>query len=422
MKIVIMTNVYTPFVGGVERSVQTFAGEYERMGHEVLIVAPEFKGRPADENNVIRLPAIQNFNHTDFSVQLPIPSHLNSALRKFAPDLVHSQHPFLIGDTALRVAARLGVPLVYTFHTFYEEYTHYVPADSRALKKFVIALTAGYCNLADLVFAPSRSAARVLRARGVTAPMKIVPTGIDVKTFSAGDRRRVRAELGIGEKDFVLGTVSRLAKEKNLDFLVRVVADFLESNPGGRFILIGAGPLEEAIASWFAVRGLSRRIHNLGILERRELGDAYCAMDAFLFASETETQGIVIAEAMAAGVPVVALEATGVSDVVVDKINGRRVWTKEPSAFLAAIQWLAGLDNGERARLCAAARATGEQFSKETCASRALLFYQDVLAIKRRRPRPRQNPWEEAKRSIRAEWEIVRNMASATREAIRRVG
>ncbi|MBS1220006.1 MAG: glycosyltransferase, partial [Proteobacteria bacterium] len=157
MNIVMLTNTFTPHVGGVARSVESFAEEYRKRGHRVLVVAPEFSDMPLEEVDVVRVPAIQNFNASDFSVALPVPSRLAETLDDFRPDIVHSQHPFLLGMTAVRIARYRQLPLVFTHHTLYEQYTHYVPGDSPALKRFVIELATRYANLCDQVFAPSES-------------------------------------------------------------------------------------------------------------------------------------------------------------------------------------------------------------------------------------------------------------------------
>src|SRR3990172_3888517 len=128
MNIVMFTNTYTPHVGGVARSVEAFSGAYRRRGHRVLVVAPEFADQPQHEEDVVRIPAIQNFNGSDFSVVLPVPGSLDDVLDAFKPDIVHAHHPFLLGNTAVRVARFRELPLVFTHHTLYEQYTHYVPA------------------------------------------------------------------------------------------------------------------------------------------------------------------------------------------------------------------------------------------------------------------------------------------------------
>ena len=151
MNILILTNSFTPHVGGVARSVQAFAAEYRKRGHRVMIVSPEFPEMPMDEVDVVRIPAIQKFNASDFSVALPIHPQLSDTVDAFRADIVHAQHPFLLGFTALRLARHRGLPLVFTHHTLYEQYTHYVPGDSPALKRFAIELATRYANLCDQV-------------------------------------------------------------------------------------------------------------------------------------------------------------------------------------------------------------------------------------------------------------------------------
>ena len=142
MNVLLMSNTYTPFVGGVERSIRSLALGLRQEGHRAVVVAPTFPNMPANEHDVVRVPAIQRFNGTDFSVQLPVPGVLSRLLSEWRPDVIHSHHPYLIGDTAMRLAARFQCPIVFTFHTYYERYTHYVPGDSPALKRFVAALSA----------------------------------------------------------------------------------------------------------------------------------------------------------------------------------------------------------------------------------------------------------------------------------------
>jgi glycosyltransferase involved in cell wall biosynthesis len=195
MNILMLTNTYAPHVGGVARSVEGFAGEFRKLGHRVVIAAPIFDGAPKEERDVIRFPAMQRFNGSDFSVPLPVPGKLSSALRKFPPAVVHSHHPFLLGDTALRVAAGRKIPIVFTHHTLYEKFTHYVPGDSAKMKRFIVELVTGYCNLCDGVIAPSRSVAELLRLRGVKTRIATIPTGVDLEAFGKGDGRPTRCQM-----------------------------------------------------------------------------------------------------------------------------------------------------------------------------------------------------------------------------------
>ncbi|MFW6387587.1 MAG: glycosyltransferase, partial [Thermodesulfobacteriota bacterium] len=197
MNILIFTNTFTPHVGGVARSVEAFTAEYRKRGHRVLVVAPEFPDMPQHEIDVVRINAIQHFNTSDFSVALPIHPHLSKAIDDFDPDIVHSQHPFLLGITAVRTARHRGLPLVFTHHTLYEQYTHYVPGNSPSMKRFVIELATRYANLCHQVFAPSESIRDLLLERGVTTRVTVVPTGVKVENFTSVEGTAFRKQLKI---------------------------------------------------------------------------------------------------------------------------------------------------------------------------------------------------------------------------------
>jgi len=419
MNILMLTNTYAPHVGGVARSVEAFGREYRRRGHRVVIVAPQFPGAEADEPDVIRVPAIQNFNGSDFSVRLPIPGLVTASLADFHPDLVHSHHPFLLGDTALRIAALRNVPLVFTHHTMYERYTHYVPGDSPAMARFAMLLATGYANLCDRVFAPSQSVAAVLRERGVLVPIDVVPTGVQTRLFAEGDGSALRRRLGIGPETFVIGHVGRLAPEKNLGFLAQAVARLLKQQPAMHFLVVGAGPSEEQIRAVFRRWRLADRLHLAGPQSGQSLVDAYHAMDVFAFASQTETQGMVLTEAMAAGVPVVAVDAPGAREVVVDGHNGRLLPSENVRQFAAALEWVARLAPHHRQLLCDQARQTAEAFSMPACAAKALEAYAAALRTEVRQKTTEHSVWESALRWIEGEWELWSNVARAATGAIR---
>ncbi len=417
MNILMMTNTYRPFTGGVPRSVDTFAEQYRRLNHQVKIVAPDFEGQ-AEDPDVIRVPAIQRFNGTDFSVQLPIPFYLTEVVDAFNPEVIHSHHPFLLGSTALRLAVRREVPLVYTFHTFYEHYTHYLPGgDSEGMRRFVTTLVAGYANLCDHVIAPSTSVREELLRRGVTRPVDVIPTGIDVKAIGAGDGKAFRRRHGIPARAFVTGFVSRLAPEKNLEFLCDAVLRFLARAPKAWFVVAGTGPLEDALRARFAADPSRERILLLGKQEGADLAGLYRALDVFVFASRSETQGLVVAEAMAGGAPVVALRASGVSDVVRDGVNGRLLEEEDAEAFADALEGMRSLGSLSRAALRRRARATAEGLSDETCARKALALYQ-AARREARAAHEHETAWDEFLKIVGTEWNLLANLGHAAGEAL----
>jgi 1,2-diacylglycerol 3-alpha-glucosyltransferase len=419
MNILMMTNTYLPHVGGVARSVATFSEAYRRAGHRVLVVAPTFPGSPAGEWDVLRVPAIQNFNGSDFSVRIPVPGLLGDKLDSFRPDLVHTHHPFLLGDAALRYATSRGLPLIFTHHTMYEQYTHYVPADLASTAPFVITLATEYANLCDGVIAPSESVAAVLRQRGVKTPIAVIPTGIDCERFATGNGSGLRRLCRIPANAFVVGHVGRLAPEKNIGFLAAAVAAFMLENVRARLLVVGAGPAAADIRAILAGHRLEGRLHFTGTLLGQELADAYHAMDVFAFASKSETQGMVLAEAMTAGVPVVALDGPGAREVVRDGENGRLLATEQVEEFRAALAWLASRPATELAGLRQAARRTGTLFDQELSARRALCLYARIEAGSRTRGAYENSPWTLAVGRLEAEWHLWSSRAEAAMQAWR---
>lgn len=419
MNILMVTNTFTPHVGGVARSVLGFTRAFRRRGHRVVVVAPSFEGEAKTERDVVRLPSIREFAGSSFSVPVPLPGRVSRALRDLNPEVVHSHHPFLLGETALRVGAARRLPVVFTHHTLYERYTHYLPGESPRLQRFAVDLATGYANLCDAVVAPSASVAELLRARGVAVPIEVIPTGVELAVFSPGEASALRQSLGIPPAAFVAGHIGRLAEEKNPLFLARVAADFLRATPCAHFLLAGAGPARAAMVRAFEERRVGARLHRLGVLEAEELVAAYRAMDVFLFASQSETQGMVLTEAMAAGTPVVAVDGPGVREVVRDGENGRLVSTLDENALGRALLWYAALAPGRRRELREAALATAAAFSMEKMAARLLELYRTLIVG---RPRPKEEElgrWAGSWRYFEREWEILRNLAHAAEEALR---
>jgi glycosyltransferase involved in cell wall biosynthesis len=419
MRVLMATNTFTPHVGGVARSVQSFADQLRAMGHGVLVVAPEFPDAPEHEANVVRLPAIQNFNNTQFSVPLVLPGMLLEPIEAFKPDVVHAHHPFLLGSTALRIGAAYSLPVVFTHHTRYDTYTHYLSLDTPTVQRIAVEMAAGFCNLCQAVIAPSESIAQLLREHHVQSPIEVIPTGVDLRRFAQADGSRARPALKLPADAIVIGHVGRLAQEKNLGFLAEAVATYLKREPRAWFLVVGSGPAEAEIEQRFSTPDLQPRLRLAGTLEGQALVDAYAAMDVFAFASQSETQGMVLTEAMAAGVPVVALDACGVRDVLRDGVNGRMLAEEDAAAFAAALGAVIGLPDAKRRELRSAARATAEHFSLPNCAARLAKVYESVIAQYAHQERDiDDSPWARSLRWLETELAIVSNLAGAVGTAL----
>lgn len=413
MNILMMTNTYKPMMGGLEKSVESFSKEFRKKGHRVVIVTPEFEGS-VEEEDVIRIPAIQHFNGSDFSIQLPIPGVLDEKLGDFRADIVHSHHPYLVGDTALRVASKVNAPLVFTHHTLYEQNSHYL-GEGEAVKRFVVELSMGYANLADHIFAPSESVAEMLKERDIRTPITVVPTGIDVGFFKEGDGLSVRNDLGIPAEAYVVGYAGRLALEKNLEFLAQAVAIFMIKQTDAHFLVVGEGPSKEAVEAVFQKEGVYSRLHFAGRLGGKKLVNAYHAMDVFAFASQSETQGLVLAEAMAAGVPVVAQDAPGVREMIKDGINGTMIFSEGLGDFALALEEMAGQNRKKLKKIHESCLETVQDFTIKKSVALALEVYAGLRSDNfARRNGEEDNRWLETVRVVKAQWALTKNLVKAT--------
>ncbi len=418
MNIAMFTNTCLPHVGGVARSVEAFAGEFRRMGHKCLVIAPRFPGAEASKGHTIRVPAIQNFNGSDFSVHLALPPEIDERIEKFRPAIIHSHHPFLLGDSALRIARQLDLPLVFTHHTLYEQYTHYVPLDAKQLKNLVIHLSTEYANLCAQVVAPSESVARLIRERGVTKPVEVIPTGIDIEFFSSGDRETFREKTGLKRENVVIGHLGRLAPEKNLAYLADAAALTVKKDSRSRFLVAGKGPSEKDIRSAFIKHGIEDRLITAGVQTGQDLAGAYAAMDVFVFSSQSETQGMVLTEAMAAGLPVVALDGPGVREVVRDGANGALLpGDAGPEEFSARLDDLLA-DASALKRMAAAARQTSRNFSQSACAEKLFAIYQR-LAENGEPKAHNKDPFNRLLKRLETEWDLLAEKTSAAAAAFK---
>jgi endonuclease/exonuclease/phosphatase family metal-dependent hydrolase/glycosyltransferase involved in cell wall biosynthesis len=418
MKILMMTNTYAPMVGGIEESIRSFTRELERLGHQVVIVAPEGEGVPLNEAGVIRLRAIQNVNNSNFSIALPMSSLLQELVKTFTPDVIHCHHPFWMGDIALRLSSQFNIPLVFTYHTMFEQHMHYLPVQNDGVKRFIVELFAGYANIADQVIVPSESVRSILLERKVKAPIDVVPTGVDLQKFSKGDANALRKRLGIPQDAVVIGYIGRLALEKNLEFLSRAVAAYLQKEVKAHFLIGGDGPLKDVIKKIFDEQGTGSRLHFAGVVKGQGLVDCYHAMNVFAFASVSETQGIVLVEAMAAGIPVVAIDSPGVREVVKDGYNGRLVFEEDQSNFIEALAWCLKQPFGEFGQLKKNAQVTAKEFAVDFCAQKLLKSYQKVMVKEYVSPEHKDSSWYSLSGRLKNEWDMFKNMMSAGGAAI----
>ena len=341
MRILYVSDVYFPRVNGVSTSIQTFRRELQAIGHEVVLVAPESaQSASTEEAGIVRVPARGvPLDPEDRLMRGRSLRELPARLGPRAFDLVHIQTPFAAHYAGLRIARELGIPCVATYHTFFEEYLyHYVPFAPRALMRaFARFFSRRQGNQVDALVVPSRAMLSALTAYGVRSPMTILPTGLSPGEFTGGDGASFRRRHGIPAERPLLIHVGRIAFEKNIDFLLRTLDRVRERHRDALLLIVGEGPALPHLKRLADRLGLGANVQFLGYLDRTTtLLDCYRAGDLFVFASRTETQGLVLLEAMALGLPVVAIAEMGAIDIL-EAGQGALIAPPEERAFADSV-------------------------------------------------------------------------------------
>lgn len=413
VKIAVFTDSYRPYVSGVVRSIDTFGAQLLALGHDVYVFGPRYYGHINGEERPPRGPhsvrgrdgAIANLDeegilpdgrraatevfrfwsipvpmYRGFTAPVPISSQADELLDQLGIDIIHSHTPFAMGTLGALLAKKRRLPLVFTHHTMYHEYVHYLPGVRAVLQPMMLRYVGNYCRRSDLVIAPTPHIREFIvdeyevRGRDAVA----IPTGIELADFAAGNGSEVRRRFGIGEHDKVLTFVGRLGLEKNVGFLLNVLSLLHERRTDVHLVLVGDGPERQQLVDTAAALGVGDRLHLTGTLTKDEVSNVFHGSDLFVIASTSETQGLATLEAMAAGLPVVGVDAPGTKDMVEQGVQG--VLTPEaPDAFAGAVLQL--LDDGERyAAYARAARTRAEAFTARNMTLRLLSAYERVLA------------------------------------------
>ncbi|MFN2364429.1 MAG: glycosyltransferase [Halarsenatibacteraceae bacterium] len=390
LKIAMFTNNYFPVIGGVPISIKRLSKALKAQGHEVRIFAPEYDKTSVvnvDEDDIIRCNSLYYYKKhgLEFSVTNIFSPQIRKKFESEDFDVVHCHHPFWLGGKGKRLAEKNDIPLVFTYHTRLEKYAHYVPNILFARKFFANRLShfliRNFANKADAVFAPTESTKNYLRNVGVSRYIKIMPTGVDLKEYDCpnDEVEKIREEYGDGHEHLLI-TVSRLSKEKNLYFLldgIRYLRD--NSSLDFKLIIVGGGPEKENIQDYIKEHDLQDNIELIGTVDFREISKYYLASDLFVFASTTETQGMVILEAMAGYTPVVAVRSSGIDDVINNDDNGYKTEEKV-EAWANKIEKILS-DKSLQKKLTENARQMAEEYSIANMARDAEDVYQKIIQL-----------------------------------------
>jgi glycosyltransferase involved in cell wall biosynthesis len=383
LRVAMFTNNYLPFIGGVPISIERLRRGLESLKDSVLIVAPRYRDQPQNEDNVLRVPSLLAMGEKrEFRLANIFLKRIRTRLKVFQPDVIHLHHPFWLGSLGLFIGRWLRVPVIYTYHTRLEHYAHFVPLPGNLFRNLIShALIKRFANKCDAVIVPTDSTEEYLRMIGVKSPTFVQPTGIEYQRFqdvSDDDVNRLRESLKI-QDETVFISVSRLSNEKNIDFMIDAI-DALRQRTDRpfRFLMIGKGHQHDRLQQRIDELDLGQHFTLVGSVPPEDMATWYHLGDVFLFASKSETQGMVILEAMAAGLPVVAVRSSGIDDVVRQDHNGFKTPEKQDQ-WCDRVQQLLE-DDRLRQTLSENALAFAADYSIESFASDVREIYALTLA------------------------------------------
>jgi glycosyltransferase involved in cell wall biosynthesis len=376
VKVAFFTEGYEPFINGVVTAINTLRDSLEQRGHEVVIFAPRRRRHEDNDHRVMRLPSI-SWSTRGYPFLSPL-ARDTDVLAGGGFDVVHSHHPFSMSRLATRLARKHGLPLVYTFHTMLNEYGKYVPLLPNMTSRWLTSAFLRHCAEVDCVTASTSVVRDFLRQQGVGTRIATVPLGVPAMPISPGGRDRVRRMLGLTSERQTLLYVGRLTKEKRLDLLLRAVARLRNRYEFG-LCLVGSGPMEGPLRRLAQRLGIRGRVIFCGSVPHEQIADYYAAADLFVFPSPTDTMGLVLVEAMGAGLPCVAVGKYGPGEVVIDGETGFVVPFDERRFAEATAKLLT--DRHLHQRMASAARRRASDFDPLLAGDAMLAAYQETVEL-----------------------------------------
>jgi glycosyltransferase involved in cell wall biosynthesis len=383
MRIAQFTESYRPVINGVAVAVDLLAEELARRSH-VEIFAPRFPGGPEDTGpiRVHRFPSYFWPRNRDYPLAIPVSPTISADFNRAGFEMTHSHSPFALGQAALRWSRSRGIPVVTTYHTLYVEYAHYAHILPEApVRAFLRRLSRTYCNACDAVAVPTAPIREVLLEYGVHSPITVIPTGLRLRGRPTVDPAYPRGALGIPKEAKLVLYAGRLAREKNLELLFEGFGRAARDTPDAWLLIAGSGPSEREALRLAERTGFADRIAFAGFVPPERMPAIFAAADVFAFASLTDTQGLVLTEAKAAGVPAVSVNAYGPGAVITEGVDGF-LTPNDPHAFAAALTRLL-TDTDLRLRMSAAAEREARRFSIEATTA----AYERLYAEARERTR-----------------------------------
>ncbi len=394
MRIAFFTNCYKPLVNGVVTSISSLKEAYERKGHEVYIFAPRVEDYLDQEKNVFRYRSVNITSKVKYPLPIPLSFRAKKVITEFNPDIVHFHHPFLLSLPAIMYGRKLGIPKILTIHTQYEQYAYYVsPVPERVTHEAIKMIISNLAYKTDCITTPSASMKKIIENYGIKNRIEVIPNAIHLISFKEDDelkRAEIKKKYNLKENDKIVLFVGRVASEKSIDKIIKALAIIKKRNINKvKLLIVGGGKAMDELIQLARTLKVEEDVIFAGTVSYEEIQHYYKMAYVFTIASTTETFGIVTIEALASGVPVVAVKAPGAADILTDAVDGLLVddnVEKIANALEKIIK-----EPELREKLSRGALKTSEKYSINTISEVMLNLYREVIEIKKSESKEKKN-------------------------------
>ena len=396
MRIAFFTNCYKPLVNGVVTSISSLKEAYERKGHEVYIFAPRVEDYVDQEKNVFRYRSINLTSKVKYPLPIPLSFRAKKIITEFNPDIIHIHHPFLLSSVAIMYGKKLGIPKILTVHTQYEHYAHYVaPIPIRLTQEAIKIIVPNFAYKTDCITTPSESMKELLRGYGIKNRIEVIPNAIHLISFKEKEddelkRIEIKKKYHLKEDDKIIFFVGRVASEKSIDKIIKSLAIIKKRSIGKeKLLIVGNGPVMDELKQLARTLEVEEDVIFAGSVSYEEIKHYYKMAYVFTTASTTETFGIVTIEALASGVPVLAVKAPGAVDILTDGLDGL-LDDDDVEKFANALEKIIR-EPELRGKLSQGALKTSEKYGIDTISERMLNLYREVIEIKKSKSKEKKS-------------------------------
>jgi len=394
VRIAFFTNCYKPLVNGVVTSISSLKEAYQRKGHEVYIFAPKVEDYLDQEKNIFRYKSVNVTGKVKYPLAIPLSFRVKKVITEFNPDIIHIHHPFLLSSPAIMYGKKFGIPKILTLHTQYEQYAYYIyPIPERVTQEAIKMIISNLAYKTDCVTTPSASMKELIESYGIKNRIEVIPNAIHLISFREDDewkRTEIKKKYHLREDDKIILFVGRVATEKSIDKIIKALAIIKKrSISKEKLLIVGNGPAMDELKQLTRTLKVEEDVIFAGTVSYEEIQHYYKMAYVFTITSTTETFGIVTIEALASGVPVLAVKAPGAVDILTDGLDGLLV-DDDVEKFADALEKI--IKRPElREKLSRGALKTSEKYNIDTVSERMLNLYREVIKIKKSKTKEKKN-------------------------------